>query len=306
MKRFLLSALAALSLFVQADYSQAQTANGKATTAAPTYTNNSAQPLSLDLSGGLRVNCASGCAGAGNSLAQATTAAPSYVNATSNPLSMDLSGNLRTSILTALPTGANIIGGVTVQGTLPAGSAIIGKVGIDQTTPGTTNGVQVNAALPAGANSIGNIGTVSTVSTVTAVTAITNALPTGANNIGSVIPSATSGTSNFSAIMAATTNATSVKASAGVVTEITVYNSSATLAWLKLYNSASAPTCGSGTPVGRYLIPGTASGGAGSNVEIGLGKAFTTGIAFCVTGLLADADTTATAAGTMAVNLTFK
>jgi hypothetical protein len=28
---------------------------------------------------------------------------------------------------------------------LPAGSAIIGKVGIDQTTPGTTNGVQVNA-----------------------------------------------------------------------------------------------------------------------------------------------------------------
>lgn len=38
---------------------------------------------------------------------------------------------------------------------LTAGTAIIGKVGIDQTTPGTTNGVQVNAALPAGTNSIG-------------------------------------------------------------------------------------------------------------------------------------------------------
>lgn len=38
-----------------------------------------------------------------------------------------------------------------------AGSAIIGKVGIDQTTPGTTNGVQVNAALPAGTNVIGHV-----------------------------------------------------------------------------------------------------------------------------------------------------
>lgn len=40
---------------------------------------------------------------------------------------------------------------------LVAGSAIIGKVGIDQTTPGTTNGVQVNAALPAGSNAIGKL-----------------------------------------------------------------------------------------------------------------------------------------------------
>lgn len=40
---------------------------------------------------------------------------------------------------------------------LVAGTAIIGKVGIDQTTPGTTNGVQVNAALPAGTNVIGHV-----------------------------------------------------------------------------------------------------------------------------------------------------
>jgi hypothetical protein len=46
----------------------------------------------------------------------------------------------------------------SVSAAIPAGSAIIGKVGIDQTTPGTTNGVQVNAALPAGTNTIGNIG----------------------------------------------------------------------------------------------------------------------------------------------------
>lgn len=43
------------------------------------------------------------------------------------------------------------------QVTLQAGSALVGKVGIDQTTPGTTNGVQVNAALPAGTNTIGAV-----------------------------------------------------------------------------------------------------------------------------------------------------
>lgn len=44
-----------------------------------------------------------------------------------------------------------------VKGAISAGTNIIGKVGIDQTTPGTTNGVQVNAALPAGANVIGGV-----------------------------------------------------------------------------------------------------------------------------------------------------
>lgn len=70
-----------------------------------------------------------------------TAAAPSYVEGTDNPLSGDLSGNLRVTNTTAIPAGTNIIG----------------KVGIDQTTPGTTNGVQINAALPAGANVIGHV-----------------------------------------------------------------------------------------------------------------------------------------------------
>jgi len=52
--------------------------------------------------------------------------------------------------------GVNASGQMTVL--LGAGSAIVGKVGIDQTTPGTTNGVQVNAALPAGTNIIGKFG----------------------------------------------------------------------------------------------------------------------------------------------------
>lgn len=43
-------------------------------------------------------------------------------------------------------------------GAVPAGTNLIGKFGIDQTTPGTTNGVQVNAALPAGTNLMGKVG----------------------------------------------------------------------------------------------------------------------------------------------------
>ena len=55
-------------------------------------------------------------------------------------------------------------GAVKVQGVnasitaIAAGATIIGKFGIDQTTPGTTNGVQVNAALPAGTNLLGKVG----------------------------------------------------------------------------------------------------------------------------------------------------
>lgn len=63
------------------------------------------------------------------------------------PLEVDASGRLWVNVgtMAALPAGANNIGDVDVL-TLPAlvaGSAIIGKVGIDQTTPGTTNGVVI-------------------------------------------------------------------------------------------------------------------------------------------------------------------
>jgi hypothetical protein len=57
---------------------------------------------------------------------------------------------------------ANATLAVTQSGAwvLSAGSAIIGKVGIDQTTPGTTNGVVVNSsALPTGAATSANQGT---------------------------------------------------------------------------------------------------------------------------------------------------
>ncbi len=63
----------------------------------------------------------------------------------------------------------------TIVTALPSGTNVVGKVSIDQTVPGTTNAVQVVSALPAGTNAIGTIE-------VTSLPAI----PPGANNIGLV------------------------------------------------------------------------------------------------------------------------
>jgi hypothetical protein len=56
-------------------------------------------------------------------------------------------------------------GGTFLNQSLTAGANIIGKVGIDQTTPGTTNGVVVTTALPTGANAIGSITNTSFIAT---------------------------------------------------------------------------------------------------------------------------------------------
>lgn len=98
-------------------------------------------------------------------------------------IGMNVSGNLVGLAGTA--SGLNTV----VNAALPAGAAIIGKVGIDQTTPGTTNGVQVNAALPAGTNIIGNIRIDQTTPGTTNGVQVNAALPAGANVIGAVTQS---------------------------------------------------------------------------------------------------------------------
>jgi len=97
---------------------------------------------------------------------------------------------------------------------------------------------------------------------------------------------------------AATTNATSVKTSAGTLYNIGASNTGAAAAFLKLYNKASAPTVGTDVPVLTLVIP------ASGNVDFDLGPMghrFTTGIAFAITNLAADSDTTAIAASQVKV-----
>src|SRR4051812_15077088 len=79
----------------------------------------------------------------------------------------------------------------------------------------------------------------------TIATAVAAATPAGTNLIGATSPAAaaTGGASmhNLPA-SAATTNATSVKGSAGTVYGIQAFNTSGATKFLKLYNKASAPT----------------------------------------------------------------
>lgn len=104
-------------------------------------------------------------------------------------------------------------------------------------------------------------------------------------------------------ISAASTNATSVKASAGVVGYITVGNYNAAKCFLKLYNKASAPTVGTDTPVATFIVPGNTVGG-GTNIPLpDVGIAFSTGIAYALTTGAAVADTGAVAASEAQVNI---
>jgi hypothetical protein len=101
---------------------------------------------------------------------------------------------------------------------------------------------------------------------------------------------------------AATTNATSVKASAGSVFTIVATNINAAARFLKLYNKASAPTVGTDVPVVTLSIPAS---GVPLVVDSSLGIRFTTGIAYAITGAAADTDTTAVAAGEIKVSISY-
>lgn len=171
-------------------------------------------------------------------------------------------------------------GSLTIDGTvtLGAGSAAIGKLA---------------------ANSGVDIGDVDVLSLP--------ALPTGTNTIGQVglVPVTTGGLSMSKTVSAASTNATSVKASAGQVYGLQVMNLNAAARYLKLYNKASAPTVGTDTPVKTIMIPGNTAG-AGVVLSWANGLAFGTGIAFALTTGIADTDTGAVAANEIVVNLDYK
>lgn len=93
---------------------------------------------------------------------------------------------------------------------------------------------------------------------------------------------------------AATTNATSTKASAGTVWNVVASNINAAVRYLKLYNKASAPTVGTDIPVVVIPLP------PGQVTSLNLssnGLRFGTGIAWALTSGAADSDTGAVAAG---------
>lgn len=109
-----------------------------------------------------------------------------------------------------------------------------------------------------------------------------------------------------SVIAANNTTAIVVSPTAGTVYSIDAFNNGGAIAYVKLYNAATA-TCGTGTPQARYLIPfGAGSSGAGFNVSNINGDAYGSGIVLCITTGIADSDTSAPAASTYIVNVHYK
>lgn len=104
---------------------------------------------------------------------------------------------------------------------------------------------------------------------------------------------------------AASTNATSVKATVGLLCSVVAINTTATLYYLKFYNTAAAPTCNSDTVVQKFPVPASTSGGPPVQIPFPDGMKFTTGIGLCLTGGIADNDNTNAATG-VAISLGYK
>ncbi|WCD56183.1 hypothetical protein [Caulobacter phage KSC] len=138
--------------------------------------------------------------------------------------------------------------------------------------------------------------------------AVTNT-PSVAISSGTVMTNAapfagTSGATAHLAISAATTNATSLKGSAGKCVGGLLVNTTAATKFFKFYNKATAPTVGTDTPVLTLPILANSSL-ALTSVWDQYGHYFATGIAYAITGAVANNDTTAVAAGDVIVNLLF-
>ncbi len=133
---------------------------------------------------------------------------------------------------------------------LVAGSAIIGKVGIDQTTPGTTNGVQVNAALPAGSNVIGHV-----IVDTAPSTAVTGPL-TDTQLRASAVPISVATIPSH-----AVTNAGTFAVQNTTPTALTIHSAAITIGTsaVRLTYNGSAPSATRVLLVAQYLTGGTAN-----------------------------------------------
>jgi hypothetical protein len=111
------------------------------------------------------------------------------------------------------------------------------------------------------------------------------------NNILSLLVLKTGAPESVSARLAsvASTNATLVKAKPAKVYRILAYNSNASARYLKLYNKITAPVVGTDVPLVTIVIPPSALYSQTFDVPISL----SVGLAYAMTGGVADTDTTA-------------
>ncbi len=117
------------------------------------------------------------------------------------------------------------------------------------------------------------------------------------------------GTNYFSAIGGSvTTQGTLVKNAQGVLQGIYVTNDTPIFHYLKFYDSTTAPTCGSGTPVLRIGLPANNPNPAPATLGPALGIQFWQGIGYCLVQGNADNNTVSNSVAglSITVNLFFQ
>jgi hypothetical protein len=214
----------------------------------------------------------------------------------------------------ALPAGTNGIGKLTANSGVD-----IGDVDILSIAAGDNNIGNVDiASIAAGDNNIGNVDVVSSALPTGASTAAKQpALGTAGTPSADVIsvqgvsggtvlpvapaPSTSGGGSVYHKVSAGSDNAANVKASAGQVYGVHVYNNAAYPVYVKLHNTAGVPTAGAGVIAAFGVQAGTQR-----DASFPFGIAFGTGIGITIVKDIADAGATAVVASDCVVAIDYK
>ncbi len=204
------------------------------------------------------------------------------------------------SVVGYTPAGGSL-SSLTAAGnaTFPTGGYQAIRARVSAYTSGT---IQVNTAanggwLPIPASTVisGTAGNVDVLAGATGVGGTTKTLAVAISPFNSTILSHT-------LTSAATTNATLVKGSVGSIYSLILSNLSASVRYFKLFAKAAAPTVGTDIPVMVIAVP------AGGNIiwaSSDMSLRMATGISYCITGAIADTDTTAIAAGDVKVLINY-
>lgn len=115
-------------------------------------------------------------------------------------------------------------------------------------------------------------------------------------------PATSGGCSTYHRKATADTNAAVIKASAGQIYGIDLFNFKAATVYLKFYDKASTPNLASDVPI--LVIPWFQLWAR--TVDFPLGVQFSTGIAIAITAGIADTDTTALVANDCVLNVLYK
>lgn len=215
-------------------------------------------------------------------------------------------GTAATAIRVELPTdGTGVVG-------LIGGSATVGKVDLLGNAGAIMDFVGQNATQPANSLLIGGEfntapttitnGNASPLQLDSSGKLLVNCTGCSAGSTVGLVPQTSGGLTLAHTVAAASTNATSTKASAGQVYHACVNSNAAYPVYLKLYNKASAPTVGTDTPV--KVMEAQAGVPVCLSSEDGL--AFATGIAWALTKGITDADATAVLISDATVELAYK